>query len=224
MAAHVLARRRWEVTTRFGLRASPGGLATPVFGDPVECIRIAGSTLIRELGGSASVTPIHGATLRDLARFAGTDIDLPFECGADTPDIGPPDEALDFDDAALAELAAWYATGWRILDTVISGLAQSGDPAVIQLWPEHFDAGTNVEVGGGRVNLGCSPGDSYEDEPYLYVGPWGADRPGDAAYWNAPFGATVKSATLALSDDAVATGVAFMRMGLTLLSSPNPAP
>lgn len=33
-----------------------------------------------------------------------------------------------------------------------------------------------------------APGDSYHPEPYLYVAPWEAERPGDVAYWNAPFG------------------------------------
>ena len=39
LAAHVLARRRYAVTARFGLRPAPGGLATPPFGEG-EVIRV----------------------------------------------------------------------------------------------------------------------------------------------------------------------------------------
>ena len=42
VAAHVLGRRRYQVSGRFGLRASPGGFATPAFGDGPEVVRIAG--------------------------------------------------------------------------------------------------------------------------------------------------------------------------------------
>jgi hypothetical protein len=50
------------------------------------------------------------------------------------------------------------------------------------LWPEHFDLAVTVD----EVNYGVSPGDTYLDEPYAYVGPWQA-RTGP--FWNAPFGA-----------------------------------
>jgi hypothetical protein len=49
-----------------------------------------------------------------------------------------------------------------------------------------------VSIGPGdadRCDVGASPGDRFSDEPYLYVGPWTKDRPGDPAYWNADFGA-----------------------------------
>ena len=36
IATHVLARRRYAATGRFGLRATPGGFGTPAFGDTVE--------------------------------------------------------------------------------------------------------------------------------------------------------------------------------------------
>ncbi|MEM9514592.1 MAG: hypothetical protein AAGA42_07000 [Actinomycetota bacterium] len=49
---------------------------------------------------------------------------------------------------------------------------------------------TNLADGDG-INLGGSPGDGFSAEPYLYVGPWSANRPGDPDYWNAPFGAVL---------------------------------
>lgn len=61
--------------------------------------------------------------------------------------------------------------------------------ATIQLWPEHFDAATTVTLPSMEpVDLGFSPGDGFESEPYLSVGPWGAARPGDPRFWNVPFG------------------------------------
>ena len=69
------------------------------------------------------------------------------------------------------------------------------------LWPEHFDVGMDRD----EVNYGVSPGDGFCPEPYAYVGPWAfsgraATDPADAAFWNAPFGA---SRTIrALGDEA----------------------
>ena len=114
-------------------------------------------------------------------------------------------------------LADWWHLGWRALDAAI---ADAVDPMAIQLWPEHFDAGTSVAVGpgeGDRCNLGASPGDSYSDEPYLYVGPWIDDRPGDASYWNAPFGAVIRRSELMTSPDPYPAAVNFLRRGLELL-------
>jgi hypothetical protein len=75
--------------------------------------------------------------------------------------------------------------------------------STIQLWPEHFDAATTVtDARGTSVNLGFSAGDSFVDEPYLYVGPGGPERPGDPAFWNAPFGAVRTRARVLAAGDA----------------------
>ena len=84
----------------------------------------------------------------------------------------------------------------------------------MQLWPEHFDVGTAVDLGTVSVNLGFSAGDAFSEEPYLYVGPWDERRPGDPAYWNAPFGAY---ATRSQAGDAGACD-AFLRTGLERLA------
>ena len=55
------------------------------------------------------------------------------------------------------------------------------------------------------------------DEPYLYVSPWNDDRPGDASYWNASFGALVPRSEVMASSDPYAAGVRFLRRGLELL-------
>lgn len=153
--------------------------------------------------------------MRALAAFAGTDITTEFAAGADTPPSGDIDEPFIVDSSSLRILADWYALGWRVLDEVFAAVPATAEPAVIQLWPEHFDAGTSVGAGpGGRVNLGASPGDAHSAEPYLYVGPWGPERPGDPEFWNAPFGATLTLSTLYKDADPVAAGVEFLREGL----------
>lgn len=223
VAAHILARRCFEVSGRIALRPSPGGIATPAFGEPPECLRIAGGVLIREVGDKAAYASINGATLRRLARFAGASLEAPFTQGGDAiPDLGDPDEVVELGTKHVATLADWYALGCQILDEVMATLPASAAPATLQLWPEHFDIGTDVGVAnGGRVNLGCSPGDAYVDEPYLYLGPWGDGRPGDPAYWNAPFGAVLRASEVAGSSDSIADGVRFLHTGLDRLSPPT---
>ncbi len=64
------------------------------------------------------------------------------------------------------------------------------------------------------MNLGFSAGDGFSEEPYVYVGPWAEGRPGDAGYWNAPFGAFAPRSR-AGDEEACA---AFIRAGLALLA------
>jgi hypothetical protein len=218
VAAHILGRRRYEVSGRFGLRASPGGIATPAFGDGPEVIRVTGGVLMREKGGQVGCQAIAGTTLRALAAFAGADIEAEFSCGPDTPAAGDLDQPLTLDPEALAVLTAWYEYGWRVLDKVVSAMPAAAAPEVIQLWPEHFDCATNVALAhGSRVGLGASPGDGYVDEPYLYVGPSGPERPGDPRYWNAPFGAVLRRSGLGGPADRLEAGVGFIEEGLRLL-------
>ena len=189
VATHVMARRRHQATGRFGLRSAPGGIATPAFGPEPEVLRTAGVTLVRELGGESSYAPLDGSTLTHLAAFVGADLSAAFDPGKDAPELGDPDVPLRLEPVAAGRLAEWWALGYRVLDTVMGLLPADASPSTIQIWPEHFDAGTTVSVGGRRVNLGFSPGDSWCDEPYAYIGPWEPDRPGDPRFWNAPFGA-----------------------------------
>ena len=217
IGTHVLARGRHAATGKFGLRSTPGGFGTPAFGPAVEVLRVAGSGLIREHEGRVSTMPVEGATLADLAAFASVDLSTPFSAGADTPPLGDPHAPIAVDASEVARLADWLHLGWRILDAVVATCAGA---MAIQLWPEHFDAGTSVAVGeavNDRCNLGASPGDAFSDEPYLYVGPWSGDRPGDAGYWNTPFGAAVSRDELLATSDPFASGVAFLSHGLARL-------
>jgi hypothetical protein len=215
VATHVLARARHAATGRFGLRVTPGGFGTPAFGDGVEVLRVAGGGLVRERDGRASTMPLDGATLADLAAFAAADLSTPFDVGVDTPPLGDPHERLAVDDSEVARLADWWHLGWRVLDTVA---AAASDAMAIQLWPEHFDAGTSVAVADGdRCNLGASPGDGLSDEPYLYLGPWSDARPGDPSYWNAPFGAVLLRSQVLEARDPFGAAIDFFGRGLDAL-------
>lgn len=217
VATHILARRRHVVCGRFGLRAAPGGIATPAFGtsDALEVVRTSAASLVHELAGDVRVMSMVGATLADLATEVDVDLAADFSCGKDTPELGDVDAPLQIDPDRAVELADWYGLGWQALDIV--GLDASS-PAPIQLWPEHFDASCLVGVGPGpddRCDVGVSPGDDGHQEPYLYVGPWVARRPGGPAYWNASFGALVPRSSVT----SVADAVAFYHEGLSRLTS-----
>jgi hypothetical protein len=234
VAAHVLSRRRFDACGRFGLRAGPGGFATPSFedahhasiSDPAvppegpETIRVDGLQLIREVGARVKVMGLDGATLRVLARFVSADIDAPFECGAQAPPVGDPDEPLELDAGSARKLAGWYEMGWGVLDELFASLPADAAPATVQLWPEHFDVGTDVGLPGGRrINLGFSPGDAYEPGPYLYVGPRGPERAGDPDFWNAPFGAMRRAADLMPSPDPHRSALDFLATGMANTSA-----
>ena len=223
LAAHVLARRRSDVAGRIGLRAAPGGIATPAFGDGAEVVRTDGAALVVERDGRTSAHRL--ATLRAAAEAAGVDLAAPLDLGHDTPAAGDPDAPLAVDEDAARALAAWFAFATTVLDEVLAGLAGAGSPSLIQLWPEHFDVACDVAWGpreGQRANLGGSPGDDGIPRPYLYVGPWGPERPGDLGYWNAPFGAVLHYDELRAAggaDAARSAAVRFVRRGLDLLAA-----
>ncbi len=58
--------------------------------------------------------------------------------------LGDPVARLAIDDAAAAALAEWFRFGWEVLDAVLGELGSDATPSVLQLWPEHFDAGVDV--------------------------------------------------------------------------------
>jgi hypothetical protein len=214
IAAYVLGRRRFAVSGHFGLRASPRGVATPAFGPEPEVVRVAGACLVREVGAASRSMPMDGATLAELAAFAAADLTSEYSAGPSAPAAGSPDERLHLDADELDVLYAWFDLGWRVLDAVTADPAPGSGWSTIQLWPEHFDAGTALDLGSGRgVNLGFSPGDAFSEEPYAYVGPWGPERPGEPGYWNAPFGAAMPRSAV----DGSETAAAFLRKGLALL-------
>ena len=204
---------------RFGLRATPGGFGTPAFGPDPEVVRVSGTWLVHEVGGAATRMAMPGACLRDLSRFVGADLAAPFSVGDGGPDIGDADAPLDIDGDEANAMAEWFALGWRVLDEVVGATAAATEAATIQLWPEHFDAATTVGLGASeKVNLGFSPGDGFEPEPYVYVGPFSRPLPGDRSFWNADFGALRRASEIHATPDATAACIEFLVAGLRNVS------
>jgi len=178
-------------------------------------VRTSGALLVHEVGGAVRSISLAGPSLAEVAAFVGVDLAAPLSVGSDTPELGPRDAPLAVDLAAADELGAWIELGWQALDRLA---IEADRPTPIQLWPEHFDASCLCFVGPGaddRCDLGVSLGDHQHEEPYLYVSPWVARRPGDASFWNAPFGALVPRSSVGSVDAAVA----FFRAGLDRLTS-----
>jgi hypothetical protein len=219
VAVHVVARARVAATGRFSLRVTSGGLGTPEFDD--RRVRIADGWLLVESdapgAASASGRAIHGASLRVLAEFAGVDLDAPLDVGHDTPLLGDIDEALCVPFGDARDLGRWYSLAGRALDGAVGEIAIAGGRSTLpRLWPEHFDVAIEAEARPDRrVNLGASPGDAFCADPYWYVGPWTAERPGDSAFWNAPFGAVLPA--VSLDPDESDAGLRFLLDGLERL-------
>jgi hypothetical protein len=216
VGVHVVARARQQATGRFSLRVTPGGFGTPEFGADSRRVRVAHGTLIVEAdtpGSPASTAQaIDGTSLRALAAAAGVDLGVALDVGRDTPDMGDPDAPLELDAGGAGDVAEWFRIVAAALDRVVATVPTSG-ASLARLWPEHFDVAIDlVARPGSRVNLGGSPGDSFSGEPYLYVGPWTDDRPGDSEFWNAAFGAARTRSQLD-AGDLVGSAAAFLLDG-----------
>lgn len=188
LAVYVLAPARRAATGRIGLRPSPGGFATPLFGvDPHTVVGVDGTDLVVVRDGDERRTPI--GSLTGAARAVGVALDLEAAARFDVPPAGDVDAPLDPDRAAVAALAAWYGFGAVVLDDLLATTDPDDRPSLVQLWPEHFDVA--IDLGrhdtGARASWGASPGDAAHDEPYLYVSPWSA-RADDRVWDDTSFG------------------------------------
>jgi hypothetical protein len=223
VAAHVLARARVQSVDRSSLRVAVGGIATPAFSAGHRVVRTAGAMLIVEHEGepaARSATTMQGATLAELAALAGADLGRPIDIGHDVPPLGDVHDPLGVDPVVIDAIAQWYEFSARLLDDLSAALPAAARPTPVRLWPEHFDVAIEADVTPARrVNVGGTPGDSFCEEPYLYVGPWGTERPGSPGYWNAPFGAVLRCSQLADDGDPWATAMAFLGEGLTRLAA-----
>jgi hypothetical protein len=95
-----------------------------------------------------------------------------------------------------------------VLETFRAELNTAGrECSTVQLWPEHFDLACSIE----GINFGCSPGDPYSPEPYVYVGPWNTDGLPDGGFWNAPFGALLSYEELVEVADQPGAVLAFLQ-------------
>jgi len=184
VAEHVLAAALHRGTGRIGLRASPGGFATPVFDgrDGLRQVRVDGLGLVVLTEGAGERRqPL--TTVGAAAAAVGVEPGAPADVYTPATPLEP-DRALVLDQAAAAQVADLFAAVDDALGR-LAAVAAPDDPPVAQLWPEHFDLATTID----EVNYGGSPGDDEHPLPYLYVGPWSPPTPG-GGFWNEPFGAS----------------------------------
>ncbi len=213
LAEHVVSAAYFRTTKHVGLRPTPRGFGTPVFGDH-ERVRVDGTALVHERAGTERRAEI--TTLREGAAFVGVPLGAPDVYTAATS--LDPDTPLGIDhDAALA-LGDWYALGAALLHDL--RVEHSDLPSTeSQIWPEHFDLASEIgnADAGTRANYGASPGDLAISEPYLYVGPWEAERrTGLLARY--PFGGALTYSELRRAVEAGAAGRQFFEDAITLLT------
>jgi len=168
VAELLLAGPQYDASGTIKLRVTPGGFGTVA----APSTRVDGTALI----AGDRLVALDGRTVSAVAAEAG----LPTRSLADLYSDGPgltADHRLTIDPDAAAEIA----DGFRVGAEALAAFAPDTEAV---LWPEHFDLGISLD----EVNYGVSPGDSFLDVPYAYVGPW---SPGDVTgpFWNAPFGA-----------------------------------
>jgi hypothetical protein len=209
LAVYVISPARRQVNTKIGLRYTRSGFGTPFFRRTIpgprtlehQQVRVAGATLVQQVGGGASAPGAGAAVIRitNLTQAAATILegppDVEWAKDFDVPPLGDPDEDLAVDPEGATFLGDWYGFAWSVLEELRSD-AGATDAGRVQLWPEHFDAAFDCLPEDHRITLGASPGDAAVPEPYLYALPWNLDQD-DPELWNA---ASFRGAILPLSD------------------------
>lgn len=228
LATHVLGQARFRHDGLFDLVAVPGGLSTPAVGPERERVRIVGGSMfvehvigddVRTLTATTEVVTVAGSSITEMCAAIGFAPDPEFWVGDDTPALGDPDELVILDSLTSQVLGEWFLLGQRAIDEAVASVP-GAEASVGRVWPEHFDYGIDLAAAPGvRTNLGASGGDGFHPEPYLYVGPWGAQRPGSADYWNAPFGAVLGYGELDGVDDPIGRAIEFFLHGIAHLRS-----
>jgi hypothetical protein len=160
-------------------------------------------------------------TLRAAAKFVGVELSPDPGVGRDLPPYAP-DADLAVDARASGVPGSWYTFANDVLDDLRASLPEAAVSAA-QLWPEHFDLAVTLELDNTvRANIGFSPGDAFNVEPYVYVGP--TDLTAFVGeYWNAPFGAYLGYAKLSTGGMPREDALKFVRHGLRLLVSATSA-
>jgi hypothetical protein len=209
LAEHVLAPARYASTQRIGLRQSPGGIATPPFGetDRVVAIDRLELVVIDHTGPRSGSRRSPITTVADAARFVGIAPGAPQGVYRPSTPLEP-DAPLPVDLDAAEVIAMWYELTSLALRSFATSIA-GDEPSEAQLWPEHFDLALSAD----RINYGGSPGDEYIDMPYLYVGPFEGPPAQDDPFWNQSFGAAIGFDEIATIEDAFA----FFRRGRSLV-------
>jgi len=191
VAEHVLGAALHAATGHIGLRAAPGGFATPGFPGPhgTRQVRVDGIDLVIDDAGRERRAPL--TTVGAAAAMVGIGPGAPADVYTPATPLEP-DRPLDLDAGAALRIADVFATVDVALARLVASVpsAPGDDAALTQLWPEHFDLAVTLD----EVNYGGSPGDDEHPLPYLYVGPWSPPADGDA-FWNEPFGASSTAGT-----------------------------
>jgi hypothetical protein len=212
LAEQVISPAREQATGRIGLRSTPGGFGTPVFGDGIQ-IRVLGDQLLVQQAGrerSAAIT-----TLAEMAEHVGHEL-----LAGPVADTDP----LKVDPRASAFLGDWYGFGASVLEALLAsadeGAREQLEPSLIQLWPEHFDIALELgaERDAQRATYGASPGDERHPEPYLYVAPWGAVPEGELWQATAFAGAELRYAELLKAENRREAALTFFGERLTALT------
>jgi len=177
------------------LRVVPGGFGTVADPD----LRVEGTELVTASGRH----PLTGTYLT-VGKAAGVDVGAPKGVYHDGSAVAP-DEGIELDPFYTADLHACFALG----DEALREFVEDANPV---LWPEHFDISMTVD----EVNFGVSAGDSFLDEPYVYVGP---HQPRTGPFWNAPFGAARPVRDLSRGD-GLSGLVEFFAQGRELATAP----
>jgi hypothetical protein len=211
VAEQVVSAAYWHATTHIGLRPTPRGFGTPVFGDG-ERVRVDATALVHERAGAVRRHEL--TTPAAAAAFVGVELGAPTVYPPATPVA--PGAALPIDrDAALA-LADWFALAAALLADLRA--AHAGVPSTeLQIWPEHFDLACELgNEGPTRANYGASPGDESIPEPYLYVGPHDPARR-TGAFARCGFGAALTYTELRQATEAGDAGRQFYESALAEL-------
>jgi hypothetical protein len=218
LAVYVVSPARRRANGKIALRWTLGGVGTPFFGDD-EQVRIEGTLLVRQRGGSAAAEPVT-----TLARAAAFVLDgAPDDgsaAGHDLPPAGDPEAPLLVDPDAAAFLGDWFGFAHSVLEELRADPA-AANAGRVQIWPEHFDAAFDCTPGGGdgRATFGASPGDAAVGEPYLYVLP-PENPPGPPERWNATSfpGAILQLGGFLDAADQRAAALAFLRDRIGLMA------
>lgn len=217
LAYFALAPARYRAVGRMGLRATADGFGTPEFDGRIA--RIEGELLVYESEGNVATQTI--TTLRSAAEFLGGKYEVDWY-----PDFGDPlppsdpDTVLAVDVEGIKAVADWFAFGYEVLGRLQGYGVPEDEVSEIQIWPEHFDAATEMgsEGRGQRASYGASPGDAAHAEPYVYVAAWGTiDR--SHGYWNDHTfnGASLDYRVLLDEVDPVTTALVFLLEGHRIL-------
>ncbi len=212
-----LSPTRYKAVGRMGLRHHDGGFGTPEFDGRI--VRVEDNLLVDRRGDSTATRTI--STVRDAIEFLGNEYDEEwFEDFHDPLAPLGPDHPLDIDPEATYALGQWFGYAWIAFEKLHTHAQPGDDPSEAQLWPEHFDAATELGDSdkGQRASYGASPGDANHPEPYLYVASWSEiDR--SNPYWDDESfnGSSLSYATLLESDDPVQAALDFFLEGHRIL-------